>query len=183
MYLPTRRWVAGARSAANPCAASPFCESLILAYQNLSSLLPRPQQKQGARISGRAVDSRARRKQELRSILHAASGVRRVFVGGGLASYRLQSAVRVDFRLPPVCLLTDSPPVPGSGGARPTTTLALPGSPFAASGPICSPRDGQMKQSRLHSCPFCMRQRPAELSANRQRDRQYDDSLSSPHYD
>lgn len=128
-------------------------------------------------------ESRARRKQELRSISHADSGVRRVFVGGGLASYRLQSAVRVDFGLPPVCLLTDSPPVPGSGGARPTTTLALPGSPFAASGPICSPRDGQMKQSRLHSCPFCMRQRPAELSANRQRDRQYDDSLSTPHYD
>ena len=63
MYLPTRRWVAGARSAANPCAASPFCESLILAYQNLSSLLSRPQQKQSARISGRAVDSGARMRE------------------------------------------------------------------------------------------------------------------------
>lgn len=139
MYLPTRRWVAGARSAANPCAASPFCESLILAYQNLSSLLPRSQQKQSARISGRAVDSRARRKQELRSILHAASGVRRVFVGGGLASYRLQSAVRVDFGLPPVCLLTDSPPVPGSRGRSSHHHTGFAGIPLRRLGPHLQP--------------------------------------------
>jgi hypothetical protein len=85
-------------------------------------------------------------------------------------------------RLPPVCLLTDSPPVPGSGGRSSHHHTGFAGIPFAVSGPICSPRDGQTKQSHLHSCPFCMRQRPAELSANRERDRQYDDSLSSPHY-
>ena len=106
MYLPTRRWVAGARSAANPCAASPFCDSLVLASQNLSSLHPRPQQKQSARVSGRAVDSRARREQEVRSSLHAASGVRRVFVGCGLESYRLQSVVRVDSQAS-ACLFTN----------------------------------------------------------------------------
>lgn len=84
-------------------------------------------------------ESRARRKQELRSISHADSGVRRVFVGGGLASYRLQSAVRVDFGLPPVCLLTDSPPVPGSRGRSSHHHTGFAGIPLRRLGPHLQP--------------------------------------------
>jgi hypothetical protein len=98
-------------------------------------------------------------------------------------SYRLQSAVRVDSQAS-ACLFTNR--LASSAGVRgalvPPPRWLCRDPPFAVSGPICSPRDGQMKQSHLHSCPFCMRQRPAELSANRERDRQYDDSISSPHY-
>lgn len=147
--------------AANPCCTAARCESLVLVHQSLSSFQRQTQQRQSARIAKRqSMQVRAKCRNCVRCPL-AGSGVRRVFaVPPGVLHVLL-----------PVLTVKSVYQQQTRHQCRDQEALVPPSHrlrrdpPFAVSGPNCSPREGQMKQSRLHSCKRGMlRQRPAELS-------------------